>query len=90
MHIRLRRAFALEPQGQRRNKVSARAVAGDREARAVSAECVRIGGCPSPRGLDVVERRGIHVLGREPVIDRDDDRAESVGEDTAKLVVRVE
>ena len=56
----------------------------------IRAERSRFGTRPPPSGFDIVERRRISMLGRETVIDRHDDRLEAIGENPAKLVMRVE
>ena len=45
---------------------------------------------PVPRGFEVVERRGIGMLRRTPVIDRDDDCGQTIGEHPAQAIVRIE
>jgi hypothetical protein len=47
-------------------------------------------GDPLSRGVAVVEGRRVDVLGREPVVDRDDERAGPVGDAADRVVADVE
>src|SRR6185503_8262358 len=76
--------------GDDRREVAARAVATDRDAVAVAAEAVRVVGDPVQRGSGVDDRRGELVLGREAVVDADDDDMPEVREHSALVIVRVE
>lgn len=55
-----------------RTQVSARAVAGHRDAVGTHAPTRRLGDGEPPRGERVVDRGGEGMLGREPVVDRED------------------
>ena len=90
LQIRLRRAVGTKPDRQRGSKVASRAVACDDIAHAVGAELSRVRSGPVPRGCDVVERRGIGMFRGAPVIDRDDDGGQAIGEHPAQAIVRIE
>ena len=55
-------------------EIAAGAVAADQQLRGVDAELFRVGGNPFRRRDGVVDGGGEFVLGREAVIDRDDDQ----------------
>ena len=86
----MRRPLRAQPQCQRRRKVAAGAVSGDSETLAVCPERTCFRTRPAPRGFDVVERGGIDMLRRQAIVDGHDDCAQPVGENPAKLVMRVE
>jgi len=74
------RQAAAVARGERQSRphVAAVAVAGDRDARRVHADRVTVGGQPDQHRPAIVERGGKRVLGRQPVIDADHDRAGAI------------
>ena len=86
-----RRAAAIAGiQRDHGREIAAGAVAADRQAAGIDAEAGRVG-CDPARGRDGVVDGGRElVLGRQPVIDRNDDAARGVGERAADLVVALQ
>ncbi len=71
-----------------RGEVAARAVAADGDAARIGAEHVRAASDVRERGPRVVGRGRERMLGREPVVDRQDAHAGEVREQAARRVVR--
>ena len=86
----MRRAIGTKSQRQRGSQVASRAVTCDDKAHAVGAELNRVRAGPVPRGFEVVQRRGVRMLRGAPVIDRDDDGGQAIGEHPAQAIVRIE
>ena len=80
--------LAAQRERRDRGEVAARAVAADGDAARVGAERVRAAGDVRERGARVVGRGRERVLGREPVVDRQDAHAGEVREQAARRVVR--
>ena len=77
-------------QGNHRREIAARAVAADRQAAGIDAEAGRVG-CDPACGRDGVVHGGRElVLGRQPVMHRNDDAARCVGQRAADLVVALQ
>ncbi len=73
-----------------RGQVAAGAVAADGEALGIAAVLLDLLRDELQRGVGVVDRGREPVLGREPVVDADDDRAGVVGEQPAHALVGVQ
>ena len=73
-----------------RGEIAAGAVAADAQPRRVDAELSCIVGDPFRRGDDVLDAGGKFVLGREPVIDGNDNELTFVGQLTAHHVMGIE
>ena len=78
--LHAQRDLAAQPARDDRGEVAAGAVARDRQPLGVGAERGRVGGEPADRAGRVLEPGRERRLGREPVVDADDDRARRVGE----------
>src|ERR1700730_14881174 len=85
-----RTTLVAQDQCDGRGEVSARAVAAYCQAVGVDTELLRILGYPTRCGHGVVDRGRKRVLGRDGVIDRDDDAAAGIGQRPAQGVVCIE
>ena len=75
----------MDEQRQRRRETATGALAPDHDASGIDAELARVSMQELERREAIFERRRIRVLGREPVVDADDDDVESLGEASAEL-----
>jgi len=73
-----------------RRQIAACAVAADCEPVRIDVEFLRVLGHPLGRGEAILDPGGKLVLGREPVVDRNGDASDLVGERAAWRVVRIE
>ena len=73
-----------------RGEVAAGAVAADHQPRRVDAELLCVDGDPFRRGDRVIDGGGEFVLGREPVIDGNNDELTFIGQFAAHHVVGIE
>ena len=81
---------AAESEAHGRREVAAGAVPADGDARGIQAETLGVREDPARRGDGVVVRGRERVLGREAVIEREDDDARAVREGPTEAVVRVD
>ena len=82
-------AVASHERGHRR-EVAARRVARDRDPVGIAAQLGGVLGDPFDRGVTVRRRGGEGVLGREAVVDGDDQAVGAIGESGTDVVVAIE